>query len=427
VAEVDFKCVARDRDSSTPSPTPTTTPTTPTPISAATKDRVQSVGREGRGRGQSLADILTDSARYWLRGPVADEVAQEVVDVAQEEGREGQDGQLLRVVGDPTRLSQVVRNLISNSLKFTPKEGDIVVTLTWLPVHKGEALPEGGLAAAPLELRQHVRKGSAVVTVTDSGVGLSAQQVARIGGEGVQFNANELQSGQGSGLGMFISKGIVEQHGGSLTVSSPGIDMGASVAVELPICGGFRSLPSPKCSLGEHRSTGPVKPEKVSISAPPQTQPPQALMSTLIPEMLAPHAEPKKGKLLIADDSSTNRKFLTRLLGAHGFDCEGAEDGQQALDMYEAARLAGRPFDAILLDNQMPVMDGPICAQRLRSMGCRCLVVGVTGNVLQEDVDDFLAHGVDRVFGKPLHTDAFECLLATHRDEETLIDAVPSV
>mmetsp|Transcript_25848 Transcript_25848/g.55884 ORF Transcript_25848/g.55884 Transcript_25848/m.55884 type:complete len:282 (-) Transcript_25848:414-1259(-) len=212
---------------------------------------------------------------------------------------------------------------------------------------------------------------------------------------------------------MFISKGIVEQHGGSLTVSSPGIDMGASVAVELPICGGFRSLPSPKCSLGEHRSTGPVKPEKVSISAPPQTQPPQALMSTLIPEMLAPHAEPKKGKLLIADDSSTNRKFLTRLLGAHGFDCEGAEDGQQALDMYEAARLAGRPFDAILLDNQMPVMDGPTATKHLREMGCDSFILGVTGNVMQQDTDVFYAHGANAVLAKPLRIEIFENMMAS--------------
>jgi signal transduction histidine kinase len=101
----------------------------------------------------------------------------------------------------------------------------------------------GKLADAPLALRQHPTAGSVLVTVTDSGVGLSAEQLARIGGEGVQFNANELQAGQGSGLGMFISKGIVEQHGGSLTVSSPGINLGASVTVELPVFGGFRSLP----------------------------------------------------------------------------------------------------------------------------------------------------------------------------------------
>jgi CheY-like chemotaxis protein len=119
-------------------------------------------------------------------------------------------------------------------------------------------------------------------------------------------------------------------------------------------------------------------------------------------------------RLLVVDDSLMNRKLLMRLLCARSFLCEEAADGQEAIGVYEAARDAGRPFDAVLLDNQMPVMDGPTCVQKLRAIGCRCLVVGVTGNVMQADVDDFVQHGADRVFGKPLDTDAFESLLATH-------------
>jgi signal transduction histidine kinase len=65
------------------------------------------------------------------------------------------------------------------------------------------------------------------IAVKDSGAGLSPQQLAEICAEGVQFNANELQAGQGSGLGLFISKGIVEQHGGKLVVESEGLGKGA--------------------------------------------------------------------------------------------------------------------------------------------------------------------------------------------------------
>jgi two-component system sensor histidine kinase/response regulator len=115
----------------------------------------------------------------------------------------------------------------------------------------------------------------------------------------------------------------------------------------------------------------------------------------------------------VVDDSLTNRKLLMRLLCARGFHCESAENGQEAIGVYEAARDAGRPFDAILLDNQMPVMNGPTCVKTLRAIGCTCLVVGVTKNVMQADVDDFEKHGVDGVFSKPLDTVAFESLLAS--------------
>ena len=75
--------------------------------------------------------------------------------------------------------------------------------------------------------------GTVRIAVKDSGAGLSPQQLEQICAEGVQFNANELQAGQGSGLGLFISKGIVEQHGGKLTVTSEGLGKGVTFTVQV--------------------------------------------------------------------------------------------------------------------------------------------------------------------------------------------------
>ena len=86
-----------------------------------------------------------------------------------------------------------------------------------------------------VHLLEQPRAGSICISVTDSGVGLTAAQLAQICSEGVQFNANELQADKGSGLGLFITKGIVEQHGGTFTVTSAGIDQGTTFTVELPL------------------------------------------------------------------------------------------------------------------------------------------------------------------------------------------------
>ena len=89
-------------------------------------------------------------------------------------------------------------------------------------------------ADSSAKLRQH-RVGSLLVSVQDTGAGLSPEQLAALFGEGVQFNANELQAGQGSGLGLFITKGLVEQHGGRIWATSEGLGKGTTFNVELPL------------------------------------------------------------------------------------------------------------------------------------------------------------------------------------------------
>eukprot|EP01032_Pedospumella_encystans_P039155 gene39155-biopygen1631 len=137
------------------------------------------------------------------------------------------------VIGDSARLAQVMRNLISNALKFTPENGSIVIVVK--RIEQGIPILDLNVPPEAVHMLEQPRAGSIRISVTDSGVGLTADQLAQICSEGVQFNADELQAGKGSGLGLFITKGIVEQHGGTLTVTSAGLDHGTSFVIELPL------------------------------------------------------------------------------------------------------------------------------------------------------------------------------------------------
>jgi len=110
----------------------------------------------------------------------------------------------------------------------------------------------------------------------------------------------------------------------------------------------------------------------------------------------------------VVDDAISNRKMLIRILAANGYVCEQAEDGQQAIDVYRASLASGHPFDAVIMDFEMPVMNGPSAAKALREMGCTVPVLGVTGNLLPEDVKYYKEQGANDVFGKPLNLARFE-------------------
>ena len=268
-----------------------------------------------------------------------------------------------------------------------------------------DGLPDPPLVvpAESEELLQQPRAGSVRISVTDSGVGLSAEQLSQICSEGVQFNANELQAGQGSGLGLFISKGIVEQHGGTLTVTSPGIEQGTTFTMELPL---FRQrhicplpmLPSVHENASREGSTARADSDASVVL--------EECEGSADGERPSISALPKR--ILVVDDASSNRKMLIRILTSNGYVCEQAEDGQQGIERYVAALQAGVRFDAIIMDFEMPVMNGPTATKKLREMGCAVPVLGVTGNLLPEDIKYFKEHGADQVFGKPLNLTRFE-------------------
>jgi signal transduction histidine kinase/CheY-like chemotaxis protein len=117
-------------------------------------------------------------------------------------------------------------------------------------------------------------------------------------------------------------------------------------------------------------------------------------------------SEFRNKRILVVDDAPSNRKMLVRVLARSGHVCDQAQDGQVAVDMVKKVSDGG--YDMILMDFEMPVMNGPTATRVLREMGCLCPIVGVTGNVLVADVDYFLSQGADAVLPKPLQLSALE-------------------
>ena len=280
-----------------------------------------------------------------------------------------------QVVGDAVRLTQVLRNLVSNAIKFTPEGGKLTLHASWVEGScnkKDEDKVEEKVFVLKNEQKVSVKpSGHLQVQVQDTGAGMSDIQLAQLFRHGVQFNVNDLQAGQGSGLGLFIAKGIVEQHEGRLWADSEGIGCGTTFTVCLPMY----HVPGleDNSGQGEARQT----------------------------DDYSSHPEPTCLRILVVDDAASNRKLLSRLLSNRGHHSDMAEDGAVALAMVKQAIADNNPYDTILLDYEMPVMNGPTAAKEIRAMGCDVFIVGVTGNMLAEDVTFFRSCGLNALLGKP--------------------------
>jgi signal transduction histidine kinase/CheY-like chemotaxis protein len=294
------------------------------------------------------------------------------------------------VIGDEVRLTQVIRNLISNALKFTPVSGSIKITAFHVPNGLADATPlaldEDGADESAHPPASYPRAGSVRICVQDSGVGMTNDQLSRLFNEGVQFDANKLQAGGGSGLGLCIAKGIVQQHSGTIHAESDGPDLGCRFVAELPLY----DFPSEKENGKLSDGTG--------CSSTVATGTRSENMPTV----------KKCRRILVVEDVMSSRKMLVRLLERSGHTCIQAGNGEEAVTMVAADMAESEssnshvPIDTVLIDFEMPVLNGPEATKELRRMGYKATILGVTGNLLVEDVNYFIAQGADEVLPKPM-------------------------
>jgi signal transduction histidine kinase/CheY-like chemotaxis protein len=248
---------------------------------------------------------------------------------------------------DRQRISQVITNLYSNAIKFTPEGGTI------------------SLKAQIIERNfDNVRIR---VTVTDTGIGITEEQISRLFTAFEQADNSTTRRFGGTGLGLAISKKIVEMMGGEIRVeSTPGV--GSSFILEATI------------KIGEA----------------PEVDETAGTETDEFPDFSA-------RRILIADDVDINREILAALLEPTGIQIDEAENGQEAFEMF---RDAPDRYDLIFMDIQMPELDGYEAAQRIRALGtpesAAIPIIAMTANVFREDIERALAAGMNDHLGKPV-------------------------
>jgi CheY-like chemotaxis protein/anti-sigma regulatory factor (Ser/Thr protein kinase) len=247
------------------------------------------------------------------------------------------------IEGDPKRLHQVLNNVLSNALKFTPDGGRIEVSCT--------AAPEA------MEIR-----------VRDSGTGIDPEFLPYIFDRFRQADSRSTRKHGGLGLGLAIARHLVEQHGGEIRAQSPGVGRGTTVTIRLPI----RSLP-------------------VSSSA-------------VSSRLFEPHLEPRlEGSLVVVvDDQEDSRELLTEILERSGAQVVRCDSVEAALD---ALRIPA--VDLLVADIAMPHLDGYDLIRRVRQLPSTVPAVAVSAYARSQDRDKAFALGYNGYCAKPIETQQF--------------------
>jgi len=267
-----------------------------------------------------------------------------------------------KIHSDPFRLKQILLNLVGNAFKFTEK-GKVEILVSWL----GNS--NQGLGQLKLD-------------VNDTGKGISKNALERIFYPFEQENNSLPGCHAGTGLGLAISRHLVRLLCGNLTVASTP-ELGSCFSVFLP----QQVLPSTVWK--DHFRLDTVK----------KTQPEHVPSGNIEVQSL------KERRILLIDDSVDIQGLFLIILEKAGADVTLANNGREGVNAVEKSLLDGKPFDVILMDMQMPVMDGFITTKILRDKGIEIPIVALTAHVMQEERDRCHAAGCSGYLTKPILRD----------------------
>ena len=254
-------------------------------------------------------------------------------------------------VGPFDRLRQVLINLIGNAIKFTAA-GQVTIQVTW-----SEAT------------------GTFCFSVRDTGIGIAPNDHSRIFQPFTQVDGSHTRQYSGTGLGLAICQKIVQLMGGDIHVES---------------------------SLGQGANfwfTVPLEPSQTSVSS--------VSSSTL--HSPRPSSASSAVQILVVEDAPTNQLLMMQILKQMGYQADAVSNGQQALD-----RLATKPYDLVLMDCQMPILDGYEATRQLRRQEethRHTIVIGVTAYAMVGDREKCLAAGMDDYLSKPIQQESLRSLL----------------
>lgn len=279
----------------------------------------------------------------------------------------------LWIIGDETRTKQILTNILGNAAKFTPRGGTVT-----------------------LQVSQKMLDGLHIFTVyrcEDSGIGMSPGFLKTIFDPFSQEqNANSDNTIKGTGLGMPICKELVEAMEGTIVVDSV-LGKGSIFTISIP-----SKIGEPISRNEPNTSSCGMQPEWNGIELPSSS-----------PRSDTDVHGKNKIKILLAEDADFNVEFLVELLEGEGFEVIPALNGKMALEIFENSGID--EFDIILMDMQMPVMDGGTAAAAIRKLDRpdaeTVTIYACTANTFKEDVDKALASGMNDFLTKPINIKIF--------------------
>ena len=264
------------------------------------------------------------------------------------------------LIGDDQRLAQVITNLLSNAIKFTPT---------------------GGSVSFNVSLKSETNANCFLFfCVTDTGIGITEEQQCLLFTPFQQADSSTSRHYGGTGLGLILSKRIVEMMNGQISVTStPGKGSAFSFSVELQ-----------KADNADNIDFCLAKPSAIDV----------------------PAGEFNGVSVLLAEDVEINREIVMTIMEPSGIDFHVAANGKAAVEAFEKNP---DKFDLILMDIQMPIMDGYLATRSIRSMDIprakTIPIIAMTANVFQEDVLKCLEAGMNAHIGKPLNTNDLVILI----------------
>jgi len=273
----------------------------------------------------------------------------------------------LKLVGDELRIKEVLNNLLSNAIKYT-KEGKVTLTAAWekFPGRENEVL-----------IRFSVR---------DTGIGIRKEDISRLFSVYTQLDTRANRKIEGTGLGLEITKKLVEMMGGRITVES---EYGSGSVFTVEIIQGIVEGLADILSIGEETAeklrsfnyTADMKGDNIDRSWMPY------------------------GKVLVVDDLPVNLQIARGLLEPYGLLVDTAESGQKAIELIKAENPR---YDLVLMDHMMPEMDGieavRIIREKADSEYCRSVpIIALTANALVGNIEMFLSRGFNWFISKPVN------------------------
>ncbi len=295
-----------------------------------------------------------------------------------------------RYRGDPGRICQILNNLVGNALKFT-KQGEVAVRCEATAKKNGRTL-----------LR---------FTVTDTGIGMNAEQQERLFERFTQADGSTTRQYGGSGLGLSISKQLVEMMGGDLGVeSTPGEGSTFSFILDLV---NAEVQPPPHRSANQQQEKAPAVDDNAANR----------------------QVQQFNARVLVVEDNVTNQAVARGMLEKFGIHVNVTANGREAIYALEQF-----PYDLVFMDCQMPVLDGYEAARQIRDPRSKVRdhaipVIAMTANVMQGDQDECVAAGMDGHVAKPVDPDKLHqaleqwlpdrCHQATAREKTAEEVAVP--